>query len=307
MKISLRQIEIFLNVVDSQNLTKVAKELGLSQSAVSMSIKELETILGRKLFDRINKKLILNEIGRNFYQAVQPIYKKLSDIESEFRNVEDKGNIRVGASTTIIDYLIPGIVCDYMNRYPNVKINLKEGNTKEIVQLVKDGKIDMGFIEGDTDDSDIIKEIIGKDELVIVSANKEVINKEVTLEEIANYRWVLREPGSGTRKTFLNYIKDHYNNVKLNVFLELGHTESIKSLLLSKKPITCISILAVHNEIKSGKLHEIKVKGFKCTRNFYAIYNKEKYKSELFNKLYQYSKDTISLAMQSRGCVGTCE
>ncbi len=97
-----------------------------------MSLKELENILERKLFDRINKKLILNEVGRNFYKTVLPIYKRLEDVESEFKNREDVGNVRVGASTTIIDYLMPSIVCDYMNRYPNVKIDLKEGNIKRL-------------------------------------------------------------------------------------------------------------------------------------------------------------------------------
>jgi DNA-binding transcriptional LysR family regulator len=303
MRISIRQIEIFLKVVDLQNLTKVAGELGLSQSAVSMSIKELETILGRQLFDRINKKLILNEVGRSFYEAVFPIYKKLEDIESEFKNSEDKGNIRVGASTTIIDYLMPSIVCDYMSKYPNVKIELKEGNTQDIVNLVKDGKIDMGFIEGNVEDSNIIKEIIGKDELVIVSANDALKDKQVTLNEIADYRWVLREEGSGTRAVFLNYIKPF--NVRLNIFLSLGHTESIKSLLLSKNPISCLSILAVHNEIQNGSIFKVNVKDFNCTRNFYAIYHKDKYKSELFNKLYAFSKQMIQEAMLKKGCI-TC-
>ena len=304
MKISLRQIEIFLKVVESQNLTKVANELGLSQSAVSMSIKELENIIGRKLFDRINKKLILNEIGRSFYQAVLPLFKKLTDIETEFQNSEDKGSVRVGASTTIIDYLMPSIVCDYMGRYPNVKIDLKEGNTKDIVALVKEGKIDMGFIEGEIEDSDIIKEVIGQDELVVVSANEELKGKNLQLADIADYRWVLREKGSGTRNIFLNYIKS--SSVKLNIFLELGHTESIKSLLLSKKPITCISKLAVHGELQKGDLFELDIKGFKCTRNFYAICHKDKYKSELFNKLYDFSKDMIHSAMENRGCLGSC-
>ncbi len=300
MKITLRQIEIFLKTVELNYLTDVAKELGVSQSAISMSLKELENILERKLFDRINKKLILNEVGRNFYKTVLPIYKKLEDVENEFKNREDIGSVRVGASTTIIDYLMPSIVCDYMSRYPNVKITLKEGNTRHIVSLVKDGKIDMGFIEGDVEDSDIIKEAIGKDELIIVTANKELKNKKLSLEDIANYRWVLREKGSGTRETFLNYIKD--KEIELNIFLELGHTESIKSLLLSQKPITCISKLAVSKELEDGELFEVNVKGFKCTRDFYAIYHKDKYKSELFTKLYNFSKETIQKGMQNRGC-----
>jgi len=301
MKISLRQIEIFLNVVKLQNLTNVAKELGLSQSAVSMSVKELESILGRQLFDRINKKLILNEIGRSFKDAVLPLYKQLEDIEIEFKNSEDKGSVRVGASTTIIDYLMPTIVCEYMSKYPNVKIDLKEGNTKEIVQLVKEGKIDMGFIEGNVEDSEIMKEAVGKDELVIVSANKELKYKSFTLDQIQDFKWVLREEGSGTREVFLNYIKPQ--KVNLNIFLALGHTESIKSLLLSKKPISCISILAVNNEIENGSMFKVNVKDFNCTRNFYAIYHKEKYKSELFKKLYEFSKEMIQEAMIKKGCL----
>jgi DNA-binding transcriptional LysR family regulator len=304
MKITLRQLEIFLKVVELNYLTVVAKELGLSQSAISMSLKELENILGRKLFDRINKKLILNEVGRNFHKTILPLYKKLEDVESEFKNREDIGSVRVGASTTIIDYLMPTIVCDYMSQYPNVKIDLKEGNTKEIVNLVKDGKIDIGFIEGNSDDSEIIKESIRKDELVVVTANEELRGKKVSLEDIADYRWVLREEGSGTREVFLNYIKD--KDIKLNIFLELGHTESIKSLLLSKKPITCISKLAVANEVENGSLFIVDVKGFKCTRDFYAIYHKDKYKSELFNKLYNFSKEMISNAMKSKGCTSGC-
>lgn len=303
MKITLRQIEIFIQVVELQNLTKVANDLGLSQSAVSMSIKELETIIGRKLFDRINKKLILNEIGRSFHTAMLPMYKKLDDIENEFKNSEDKGSVRVGASTTIIDYLIPSIVCDYMSRYPNVQIGLKEGNTKDIVTLVKEGKLDMGFVEGSVEDSEIIKEAIGEDELVVISANEELKGKEFTLKELAKYRWVIREQGSGTREVFLNYIKPQ--KVKLNVFLELGHTESIKSLIHSKKPISCLSILAVSDEIKNGSMFKVDIKDFHCTRDFFAIYHKDKYKSELFNKLFEFSKEKIKEAMTQKGCI-TC-
>ena len=96
MKLTLRQMEIFLNVVASGHLTNVAKEMNLSQSAISMSIKELESILGRPVFDRINKRLVLNEVGRAFCKEIEPLFRKLSDIEYEFQNSENKGMIRVG-------------------------------------------------------------------------------------------------------------------------------------------------------------------------------------------------------------------
>jgi len=296
MRLTLRQMEIFLNVVREGHLTNVAKEMGLSQSAISMSIKELENILGNPLFDRINKKLILNEMGRAFEREIAPIVKRLRDIEYEFKNTTNKGMVRVGASTTIVDYLMPPIICSYMNNYPDVKISLKEGNTQQIVELLKSGKIDVGFIEGIVNDSEIIKEIIGVDELVVVTANRRLAEREVFIDTLQDRKWVLREEGSGTREVFLDYIKDKVDN--LNIFLELGHTESIKSLLLNHNCITCISKIAVRNELKNGKLIKVPLKNFECKRNFLMIYHKDKYHSELFDKFIYFTKSMIKQMLE---------
>ncbi len=297
MRLTLRQMEIFLNVVKEGHLTNVAKEMGLSQSAISMSIKELENILGNPLFDRINKKLILNEMGRSFEKEIAPIVKRLRDIEYEFKNTANKGMVRVGASTTIVDYLMPPIICSYMNNYPNVKISLKEGNTQQIVELLKGGKIDVGFIEGIVNDSEIIKEVIGIDELVVVTADRG-LNRELFIDTIQDEKWVLREKGSGTREVFLDYIKDKVDNI--NIFLELGHTESIKSLLLNHNCITCISKIAVRNEIKNGKLIRVPLKNFECKRNFLMIYHKDKYHSELFDKFIYFTKSMIRQMLEDK-------
>jgi len=287
MKITLRQMQIFLNVVKSGHLTNVAKEMNLSQSAISMSIKELENILGRPVFDRINKKLVLNEVGRAFHKEIEPIFKKLSDIEYEFKNSENKGMIRVGASTTIVDYLMPSIICSYMSSYPDVKITLKEGNTKEITQMVQEGSIDVAFVEGIVSGSDIIQEKIGVDELIVVTSDLKLA-EERYIDELADKRWILREEGSGTREVFLNYIKDKVNN--LNIFFELGHTESIKSILMNRECLTCISKISVENELSEGKLHKVDVKNFECKRDFLMIYHKDKYHSTLFEKFLFFSK-----------------
>jgi DNA-binding transcriptional LysR family regulator len=276
-------MQIFLNVVKSGHLTNVAKEMNLSQSAISMSIKELENILGRPVFDRINKKLVLNEVGRAFHKEIDPLFKKLSDIEYEFKNSENKGMIRVGASTTIVDYLMPSIICSYMSAYPDVKITLKEGNTKEIADMIEEGTIDVGFVEGFVSGSNIIKEKIGVDELLVVTADK---------DELAEKRWVLREEGSGTREVFLNYIKEKVDN--LNVFFELGHTESIKSILMNRECLTCISKISVESEINEGKLYKVDVKNFECKRDFLMIYHKDKYHSTLFEKFLFFSKKLMA-------------
>jgi DNA-binding transcriptional LysR family regulator len=289
-KLTLRQMEIFLNVVKEGHLTNVAKDMGLSQSAISMAIKELEKILGNPLFDRINKKLILNEMGRSFEKEISPIIKKINDIEYEFKNTINKGMVRVGASTTVVDYLMPPIICSYMNNYPDVKVALKEGNTKNIVELIKDGKLDVGFIEGMVNDADIIKEIVGIDELVVVTTDPS-LDKECFIDSIQSRKWVLREEGSGTREVFLDYVKDKVDHI--NIFLELGHTESIKSLLMNHECLTCISKIAVRNEIEDKKFIQVPLKNFECKRHFFMIYHKDKYKSELFEKFVYFTKSMM--------------
>ena len=296
-KLTLRQLEIFLNVVREGHLTNVAKAMGLSQSAISMAIKELEKVLGNPLFDRINKKLILNEMGRAFEKEVAPILKRINDIEYEFKNTVNKGMIRVGASTTIVDYLMPPIICSYMNTYPEVKVALKEGNTKKIVELIKDGELDVGFIEGVVNDSEVIKTIIGVDELVVVTTD-ESLSRECFIDTIQDKKWILREEGSGTREVFLDYIKDKVDHI--NIFLELGHTESIKSLLINHQCLTCISKIAVTREIEEKKLLQVPLRNFECKRNFYMIYHKDKYKSELFNKFVTFAQSMMKQTIHEK-------
>ena len=297
MKLTLRQMEIFLNVVKEGHLTNVAKQMKLSQSAISMSIKELENILGSPLFDRINKKLILNEMGRSFQQEIAPIVKKLNDIEYEFKNTVNKGVVRVGASTTIVDYLMPPIICSYMSNYPDVKIGLKEGNTQHIVNLLKDGEIDVGFIEGPVNDPAIIKEVIGIDELVVVTSDLS-LNTPCFINSIQDRKWVLREEGSGTRDVFLDYTKDKVDHI--NIFLELGHTESIKAILLNHQCLTCISKIAVKNDIANNRLIRIPLKNFECKREFLMIYHKDKYQSELFTKFVGFTKTMMKQMLEEQ-------
>ena len=125
--------------------------------------------------------------------------------------------------------------------------------------MIQEGSIDVGFVEGFVSGSDIIKEKIGVDELLIVTENKEIANAApLFIDELAQMRWVLREEGSGTREVFLDYIKEKVDD--LNVFLELGHTESIKSILMNRECLTCISKISVDKELNEGKLFQVPVK-----------------------------------------------
>jgi DNA-binding transcriptional LysR family regulator len=178
-----------------------------------------------------------------------------------------------------------------MSSYPEVKITLKEGNTKEIAEMIKEGTIDIGFVEGFVPGSDIVKEKIGVDELVVVTADQNLC-KKCTIDELEQKRWVLREEGSGTREVFLEYIKEKVDD--LNIFLELGHTESIKSILMNRECLTCISKISVKEEIEEGKLFRVPVENFECKRDFLMIYHKDKYHSALFEKFVFFSRKLMT-------------
>jgi DNA-binding transcriptional LysR family regulator len=299
MKITLRQMEIFLEVANIGHLTKVAERMGLSQSAVSMSIKELENIIGYKLFDRINKKLVLNEKGRAFAEAIAPLVSKLNDIEEEFKNDENNGELLIGVSTTIADYLIPPIICQYMNSFPQVRVNLKVGNTRKIVDMIESGQVDLGFVEGNVDSTSIKQEVVGLDELIVVTGDKSLAmsQDEFSIETLLNNQWILCEEGTSTREVFLTHLGDLSS--RLNLFLELSHPESIKNMLIqSGKCFTCLPRISVMKELERGDLFEIKIKNIKFERQFLLIYHKDKYRTSLLNKFIYFTRTQLGRILE---------
>ncbi len=294
MRITLRQLELFIEVAKIGHLTQVAKHFGLSQSAVSMSLKELESILGCKLFERVQKRLVLNEKGRAFFAEVEPLVYRLRDIETEFMSQENKGQLIIGASTTIADYILPHIVCEYMERYPEVKLQLRIGNTSEITQKVESGEVDVGYIEGEVNSPLCSIATVGRDELVVVTADKELAKKkEHYIDTLLGKKWILREEGSGTKSEFVKKLGKFAS--ELNIYLELRHTEAIKNVLKEVPgSLSCVSHIAVKKELEEGSLYQIKIKGFDFGRAFYSIQHKNKYQSELFKKFTLFARSKFA-------------
>jgi len=283
---SLRQIELFISVSQAQTLIDVANKFNMSQSAISMSLKELETNLNEKLFDRVGKKLVLNERGRVFLEEVQPLFIDLNDLHHKFTQNHFHGKIQVGASMTTAHYILPKLMINYMQEHPEVSVNLKMANTKEIVKLVEEAQIDLGIIEDRVESSSISQEVIAQDELIVVSSNKYLEN-EYFIDNLANKKWVLREKGSGTRSVFLEQIKPV--DKELNIVLELEHTEAIKSfLLLDKDYISCLPRISVAKEIQEGKLFRVNIKNQKFMREFSLIFNKKRVPTMLMQDFKEY-------------------
>jgi DNA-binding transcriptional LysR family regulator len=275
---TLKELKIFLELSETQNILETSKKLNLTQSAISQSIKSLENKLKEPLFDRIGKKLILNERGRIFKKMTITPYNQLINIQYQFLKEKLSGTLYIATSKTLGTYILPQIIFEYLSKNKNISIKKDIQNSTKIIENIKNGKIDLGLIENEFEDKNIIKTKIKEDELIIVSSQN--IKKEIFIDELKNKKWLLREKGSGTREIFLNYIK---KIVDINIFMEYNEFEEAKTILINNPDtITCVSKEVVKKELKEKKLYEIKIKNLIFKRNMYLIYHKNKTKSQLF-------------------------
>jgi DNA-binding transcriptional LysR family regulator len=289
---TLKELNIFYHLCENSHVSNLAQSLNLTQSAISLAIKSLENKIGEPLFDRIGKKLILNEKGKLFKEKTHSHFLALYDAQNFFKNNKISGVLNIASSKTIGSFITPQIVFDFLNAHTHVLINKDIQNSSNIIQLVKQGKIDIGFIESECDEPDVIKETIGKDELIIVSADKKLSNKNFYIDELFLKKWILREIGSGTREIFLNALD--LISKDLPIFMEFSEFEEAKTILTKNlETITCLSKVVVEKELKSEELFEVKLNNLSIERKFYLIYHKNKYKSKLFTEFVKFVKSNV--------------
>ncbi|PLX20147.1 MAG: LysR family transcriptional regulator [Candidatus Muiribacterium halophilum] len=292
MNITLRHLECFVETVKCNGVSKASEKLLISQSAVSISLNALEKIIGERLFDRSGRQLILNDVGRVFYSKAVEILERAFELENMFSNFSAnsgiKSIIRLGASSTIGNYVIPDILLDFFKKHDDIRINMTVGNTEQIIENILNNDIDIGFIEGLCFNENIDVRIWMEDELVVF-ANKNLIKKMniKKTEDLKDIPWILREKGSGTRDIFEREFP--INIGELNVLSELGHSEAVKKAVKNNMGISCLSSLVVKDEIKDGLLGVIDIPDVDIKRNFYLIIRKDKYKSENLKKFIKYS------------------
>jgi len=286
MHITLRQIEVFTEVLKSGSTTQASQVLSLSQSAVSAALADLENQLGVQLFDRVGKRLVLNEHGRLLYPRAVGLLEQAGEIEQLFR--EDSGAIRLFASSTIGNYLLPGMIAAYRRDFPALPLELSVGNSQDAIQAVADFRVDIGLIEGPCHEPDIISTPWLEDELVVFAApDSALLQQPVTLVSLAAAPWILRERGSGTREIVDYQLLSHLPQFHMG--MELGNSEAIKHAVRHGLGISCLSRRVIAEQLESGTLVEIPVPlPNKLVRTLWRIHHRQKHLSNSLQRFLRY-------------------
>ena len=280
--ITLRQLEIFLAVARREHVTDAAREVHLSQSAVSAALAELAERLGGPLLERAGRRIVLNDRGRRLADDAHDLLQRASDLVDHYQNGENlKGSVRIGASSTIGTYLLPGLIGAFVATHPEVEIHLEIGNTETIEAHLLSQQLDLAYIEGPSHHPQIAATPWRDDELLIfVAANHKFKKRpKLAIDELAAERWVMRETGSGTRSVFEDALRAH--DIQLQTALTFGSSEAVKQGVRSGLGLGCLSELAVRPEVASGEFLALKVDGLMLQRRLWRIERKSSYQSKL--------------------------
>lgn len=271
------RLKIFHSVARLLSFTKASEELFVSQPAVTKSIKELEGELGIRLFSRKGSKIELTEAGQVLLKYSTQILSIENKINYDISLLKEKysGSLKIGASTTIGQYVLPPVLALFNKKYPEIKLSLSNNNTQIIEKSLVDGLIDIGVVEGHSKNKQLKYIPFLKDEIVAIAHTSQKLSKldELTLDEFVSTPLVLREMGSGSLEVISDKLKSHNIKMKdLNVVMNLGSTESIKSFLANSNSLGLISINAISHEVVEGKFKIIDIKGIDFERLFYFIH-----------------------------------
>ncbi|UCQ53265.1 LysR family transcriptional regulator [Edwardsiella tarda] len=285
MHITLRQLEVFTEVLKSGSTTQASMVLALSQSAVSAALSDLETQLSVRLFDRVGKRLVVNEHGRLLYPKAMALLEQASEIEQLFKG--ESGALRIAASSTIGNYILPPMMAAYRRDFPVTPLELHVGNSHDVISAVAEFNADLGLIEGPCHMPELTTQSWLEDELVVFAApDHPLLREPVTLGRLAEAPWILRETGSGTREVVEHLLLSHLPHFDL--VMELGNSEAIKHAVRYGIGISCLSRRVIEEQLSNGTLVEVPLPGINLHRSLYLIHHRQKHISKALARFLSY-------------------
>lgn len=275
---TLRHMLIFRAVCAAGcNSTKAAEALHMTQPAVSLAVKELESYYGVRLFDRIGKRLQLTEAGRSFLRYAIHISDLFEDMERGLRDWDAKGLLRVGASITIGSQLMPNYVRAFAALYPETEVRVLVEQSDRLEKKLLANELDFALIEGVAHDPAIVSEAYMEDELCVVcpAGGPWEENQTMSLDDFARQRLLLREPGSGTREVF-DRAMEQAGYAVVPVW-EAMSTTALVNAVINGLGLAVLPRRMVLSAQDRGLVATVRVEGLDLRRSFFIIHHRDKY------------------------------
>ncbi|HEY6902525.1 MAG TPA: LysR family transcriptional regulator [Puia sp.] len=268
------RLQVFHTVAQRLNFTRAAKELFITQPAVTRHIHELEQHFKVKLFERNGTRIKLTPAGQRLLAHTEELFAVYRNLEFEMSSLTEghKGRLFLGGSMTTAPYVIPPILADFHKRYGEVQVSLMTGNTQQIEQALEEQQIDLGIVEGHSRNPSIKYTEFMKDQIVLVSNPGHPLARKGSIrpEELTKVPLLLREPGSGTLEVLAHALKGV--GIKLSQLqkeMQLNSTEVIKSYLLHAPVMAFLSVHAIARELADNECTVVEVRGLDISRSFY--------------------------------------
>ncbi len=280
MRLTLRQLQVFSAICRSGGVTAAANAIGLSQSAASQALAELESALEGPLFDRAGRKLLLNERGRALLPRATELLERAGEIESTLRKHASTTEtlVRLAASLTVGSYLLPPLIGAHLARQQQTRVELQVENTEMVIAAVAAFQVDAGFIEGPCEHPDLRVLPWREDELLVVAPPDHPLARAAQAgcrADLQQAAWVLRERGSGTREVFDRAAENQ--GISIHARLELGHTEAVMRAVRAGAGLGCLSRFVVEDAVQRGELAVLSTPFLSLRRPLHAVLHRAKF------------------------------
>lgn len=289
-----RRLQVFHSVARFLSFTKAAESLYMTQPAVTFQIRQLEEHFNTRLFDRTHNRITLTDAGKRVFEYADKIAQIYVEMESAVREItgDVNGVLIIGASTTIAEYMLPGLLGDFKQKYPDVNIRLRVSNTDGIVSMVENNMIDLGVVEAPVANKNLVVELCRLDRLVCVVPPNHPLAKEtkVSIKRMLEFPYICREEGSGTREVILEYLNEvGMSTTDLHVIMELGSPEAIKGAVEAGIGITILSRATLNKELRLGTLVAVDLDPT-LERPFSFVHQKQKFRQHGVQKLLSFAQ-----------------
>jgi DNA-binding transcriptional LysR family regulator len=291
-------MQIFIAVCDENNMTKAATKLHMTQPSVSLAIRELEMCYNVLLFERLGHRLFITEAGRRLLIYARHMVNLNHQAEAAMHTFSDFYTLRIGASVTIGEAVMVDLLQYMSKKNPKQEIFSEIHNTAELEAMLLKDELDMALVEGKIQSEYLVVEPFMVDELIfIISPNSEFLQKnEITLKDLAELRFFVREAGSGTRNLFESIMNQR--DIKISIAGVYNNPETIKKAVMAGLGASVISRRAVRDELAQGKLVSFTIKNIAFKRDFSIVYHKSKYISASFQSFIEVCRNFDEIMQQ---------